>query len=354
MSIGGFELIVGVLLGALAAALAVLLLRRAPSEARDLSAMEGRLEQMAVAQSALQGAINKTIGDLARTLGEDLQSGAQKTSESLTQLRERLAMIDAAQANILALSNQVVDLRNVLDNKQARGAFGETQLSDIVQSALPAQSFELQAQIGTKRVDCLLRLPNPPGSIAIDAKFPLEAWRAMREAREQANMTEAQRQFQIAIRNHVKAIADKYIVPGVTADSALMFLPSEAVYAELHSTFPHLVDEASKARVWIVSPTTLMATLTTIRSVLRDVRMREQAHIVRAKVIELGKDVERLDERVKNLQKHFDKANADMRDITISTRKIVDRAAQIGELEGDAGAPASAIAAGIGNETRLN
>jgi len=363
-------LLIGIILGILGAlGLAFLLGQRRRESGPEIANLAGRVEQMAASQSALHAALNdslmareRALADtldrrfttLADRLGQGMQTSAQEASKSLSDLKERLAVIDAAQANLLALSNQVVDLHNVLSNKQARGAFGETQLADIVQSTLPAQNFELQAQIGTKRVDCLLRLPNPPGSIAIDAKFPLEAWRALHDARDDAQISEARRQFIVAIRGHVRAISEKYIVPGETADSALMFLPSEAVYAELHVSFPELVEEAGRSRVWIVSPTTLMATLTTIRSVLRDVRMREQAHLVQASVAELAKDVERLDERVKNLQRHFDQANTDVREITISVRKIVDRAAKIGEIEPGDAEPVESLSEPDTAETRLN
>ena len=314
----------------------------------DAGQLTGRLEQLAAQQAAAQNALSERLqaqeralaaklderlGSLQDRVGQSLQSNAEQAGQALTDLRERLAVIDAAQKNIAELSSQVVDLQNVLSNKQARGAFGEVQLQDIVQSSLPAQSFEFQAQLGGKRVDCLLRLPNPPGAIAIDAKFPLESYRALREARDEAATILARREFSIAIRLHVKAIAEKYIVPGETADSALMFLPSEAVYAELHASFPELVDGAGRARVWIVSPTTLMATLTTIRAVLKDVRMREQAHVIQKKVGELDQDVNRLVDRVDKLQTHYRQAGEDLRLIAVSTDKIQQKAAAIKDVE---------------------
>jgi DNA recombination protein RmuC len=310
--------------------------------------LTGRLDQMAAQQAAAQNALSERLQAQERALaaklderlnslqdrvGQSLQSNAEQAGQTMTELRERLAVIDAAQKNITELSSQVVDLQNVLSNKQARGAFGEVQLQDIVQSSLPAQSYVFQAQLGGKRVDCLLTLPNPPGCIGIDAKFPLESYRALREAKDDVAIVQARRDFTVAIRLHVKAIAEKYIVPGETADSALMFLPSEAVYAELHASFPNLVDEAGKARVWIVSPTTLMATLTTIRAVLKDVRMREQAHIIQKKVGELGLDVNRLGDRVDKLQKHFGQVVEDVRQVAISSDKIVQKAAAIKDVE---------------------
>jgi DNA recombination protein RmuC len=308
----------------------------------------GRLDQLAAQQAAAQSALSERLQAQERALaaklderlnslqdrvGQTLQSNAEQAGQTMTELRERLAVIDAAQKNITELSGQVVDLQNVLSNKQARGAFGEVQLQDIVQSSLPAQSYVFQAQLGGKRVDCLLTLPNPPGAIGIDAKFPLESYRALREARDEAAIVQARRDFTVAIRLHVKAIAEKYIVPGETADSALMFLPSEAVYAELHASFPSLVEDAGRLRVWIVSPTTLMATLTTIRAVLKDVRMREQAHIIQKKVGELGLDVNRLGERVDKLQKHFGQVVDDVRQVAISSDKIAQKTAAIRDVE---------------------
>lgn len=331
---------------AILAAAALILARRPGGDAGHQLA--GRLDQLATQQAAAQSALSERLQAQERALaaklderlnslqdrvGQTLQSNAEQAGQTMTELRERLAVIDAAQKNIVELSGQMVDLQNVLSNKQARGAFGEVQLQDIVQSSLPAQTYEFQAQLGGKRVDCLLRLPNPPGAIGIDAKFPLESYRALREARDEAATTQARRDFTIAIRLHVKAIAEKYIVPGETADSALMFLPSEAVYAELHASFPSLVEEAGRLRVWIVSPTTLMATLTTIRAVLKDVRMREQAHLIQKKVGELGDDVNRLGDRVDKLQRHFGQVVDDVRQVGISSDKIAQKAAAIADVE---------------------
>jgi DNA recombination protein RmuC len=212
-------------------------------------------------------------------------------------------------------------------------------MQDLVQGALPPSAYSFQATLGGGvRVDCLLLLPNPPGAIALDAKFPLESYRALRDARDEAALVQARRQFSIALKTHVRAIAEKYIVPGETADSALMFLPSEAVYAELHANFPALVEESFRARVWIVSPTTLMATLTTVRAVLKDVHLREQAHIIQGELRRLLDDVGRLDERVAKLQRHFEQATEDVRQIRISTEKVGKRAERIEELQlGDDG-----------------
>ncbi|MEE8534587.1 MAG: DNA recombination protein RmuC, partial [Kiloniellales bacterium] len=216
----------------------------------------------------------------------------------------------------------------------ARGAFGEVQLHDLVTGILPPSAYAFQETLSNgKRPDCLLRLPNPPGSIAIDSKFPLESYHALQEARDEAARSSARRAFAAVLRKHVQDIAEKYIVPGETAESALMFLPSEAVYAELHSNFRDLVETSYRARVWIVSPTTLMATLNTVRAILKDVRMREQAGAIQAQVRTMLVDLERLDERVGKLQRHFDQATRDVREIRTSTDKVLRHGERIDELQ---------------------
>ena len=338
------------------AALAVVLLARrgasADGQARAdtaLAELAGRLGQMGETQAAQQAALaerlqaqeralakalEERLADLGKRVGDRLQEQTTAATQSLSELKERLAVIDAAQKNITELSSQVVGLQDILANKQARGAFGEIQLNDLVQAALPPSAYEFQATLGGgQRVDCLLKLPNPPGPIAVDAKFPLESYRALREAKDEPALVLARREFSAAIRLHFKAIAEKYIRPGETAESALMFLPSEAVYAELHASFPNVVEESFRYRVWIVSPTTLMATLTTIRAVLKDVRMREQAGLIQKEVRILLDDVGRLDDRVGKLQRHFDQANEDMRQIRVSTDKVTKRGDRIEELE---------------------
>ncbi|HXV25734.1 MAG TPA: DNA recombination protein RmuC [Alphaproteobacteria bacterium] len=318
---------------------------------RQLSSLEGRLAQMAQSQAAAQAqlserlqaqeralamAVEERLAELGRRVGESLHQSSEATHANLSDLKARLAVIESAQKSISELSGQVIGLQELLANKQARGAFGEIQLMDLVRSTLPPSAYAFQATLGGgRRVDCLVTLPNPPGPIAIDAKFPLESYRSLREARDEAGLIAARRDFAQAIRHHVRDIAQKYIVPGETADSALLFLPSEAVYAELHASFPSLVEEAFRAKVWIVSPTTLMATLTTVRAILKDVRMREQADLIQREVGLLVKDVERLDERAAKLQQHFELTQKDMRDLRVSTDKITRRGARIGDVQLD-------------------
>jgi DNA recombination protein RmuC len=265
-------------------------------------------------------------------VNDRLDRSERVTGQVVTDLRERLARIDEAQRKIGDLSTQVVSLQQILTNKQARGAFGEVQLNDLVSNALPPSAYELQCTLSSGvRADCLLRLPNPPGPIAIDAKFPLESYHLLRAAPagDAAALAAAQRAFQAAMRKHIGDIRDKYIVPGETAESALLFLPSEAIYAELHASFGGIVDESYRARVWIVSPTTMMATLNTVRAVLKDVEMREQAGEIQKLVALMMGDTKRLQDRVDNLKRHFAQTEKDLREIDTSTTQITRRGERI-------------------------
>ena len=239
-------------------------------------------EAQAMAQKSMLELMERRLADVSGKMQENLAGSAQRTAKSLGELQERLAVIDKAQANITKLSGDVLSLQDILSNKQTRGAFGEIQLNDIVSKALPSDSYTMQATLSNgKRADLLIHLPNPPGPIVVDSKFPLEAYEALRNAGTQNELNEAARMMRASVRAHIKAIAERYILEGETADGALMFLPSEAVYAELHANFPELVREGFAARVWIVSPTTCMATLNTMRAILKDARMREQAGAIR-------------------------------------------------------------------------
>ncbi|MFQ5765361.1 MAG: DNA recombination protein RmuC [Rhodospirillales bacterium] len=321
----------------LAAAAAFLAGRRAgngtPKELSDIletaQKLSGQMQQS-------EASLNQRLEALTKRLGDGLSEHGEKTGETLKVLHERLAVIDSAQKNITDLSRQMVSLQDILSNKQARGAFGEIQLRDLVTAALPPSAYEFQATLKNgKRADCLLKLPNPPGAIAIDSKFPLESYGKLQDAPDDAAKVQAGREFSAAVRKHVLDIAERYIVAGETAESALMFLPSEAVYAELHANFRNVVEESFRRRVWIVSPTTMMATLTTIRAILKDALMREQAGVIQDEVIRLLEDVARLDKRVDNLQGHFDHAARDIREIRTSTDKVVKRGEKIDELQFD-------------------
>lgn len=300
-------------------------------------------ENQAVSQAAMLQVMEQRLAEVSRQMGESLHGTSTRTARSLGELQQRLETIDKAQANIEKLSGNVLSLQDILSNKQTRGAFGEIQLNDIVQKALPPDAFTMQATLSNgKRADCLVHLPNPPGPIVIDAKFPLEAYEAIRRAETPRQAQEAATLMRGALRQHIRAISEKYILEGETADGALMFLPSEAVYAELHSNFPDLVREGFAARVWIVSPTTCMATLNTMRAVLKDARMREQAGAIRKELAELYKDVERLSDRVGNLDRHFGQAAKDIEEIKISSDKATRRARRLDNFDFEELAPHSA------------
>jgi DNA recombination protein RmuC len=331
-----------VALMALAALTALMLtVLRGERSRGEAAAQVGRLadiaERLTKAQAELAGRLQQTqvgldqrLDGLTRGLGDSLLQQAERTGETLRVLHERLALIDSAQKTIAELSSQVVGLQDILANKQARGAFGEVQLEALVRSMLPPDAFEFQVTLSNScRVDCLLRLPHPPGSMAIDAKFPLESFQALREARDEAARTRASRALAQDVLKHIRDIQAKYILAGETSDSALMFLPSEAVYAELHANFRSAVEDSYRRRVWIVSPSTLWATLNTMRAVLRDVRLREQAGVIQAALRSIADDVIRLDQRAGNLQRHLDQAAEDVRQIRLTSNKLSRRAGRL-------------------------
>ena len=291
-------------------------------------------EVQAASQSKLLNLINERLAEVQNTMGESLQGSATKTARSLGELQQRLETIDKAQENIEKLSGNVLSLQDILSNKQTRGAFGEIQLNDIVIKALPSDSYKFQYTLSNgKRADCLIDLPNPPGAIVIDSKFPLEAYESLRSSSNSSELIEASRMMKTSVRQHIKSIAEKYIIEGETAEGAIMFLPSEAVYAELHANFSDVVREGFDVKVWIVSPTTCMATLNTMRAILKDARMREQAGAIRTELGLLFKDVERLSERVMNLDRHFVQASKDIEEIKISAKRAGNRARKLDNFD---------------------
>jgi len=311
-------------------------------------------EAQAAAQLRLAQAVEARLSEVTKAMGDSLGQSAMRTARSLGDLQQRLETIDKAQVNIEKLSGNVLGLQDILSNKQTRGAFGEIQLREIVTRALPPDVVTFQATLSTGvRADCLIDLPQPPGPIVIDAKFPLEAYEALRAAKTPAEVQLAQRQMRTAVRAHMKAIAEKYVIEGETAEGALMFLPSEAVYAELHANFGELVREGFDLRVWIVSPTTCMATLHTLRAVLKDARLRAEAHAIRRELGLLYRDVERLSARVGNLDRHFGQAQKDIEEIKISADRAQGRARRLEAIdftpESDIEAPVEA-----GNVARLS
>ncbi|SNS93820.1 DNA recombination protein RmuC [Tropicimonas sediminicola] len=293
-------------------------------------------EAQTQAQARMLQLMEARLAEVTARMGESLQGSSTRTARSLGELQQRLETIDRAQAKIEKLSGDVLSLQDILSNKQTRGAFGEIQLQDIVSKALPKDSYSWQATLSNgKRADCLIHLPNPPGPIVIDSKFPLEAYEALRNANTPWEQNEAAKAMRTAVKTHIRAITEKYLIEGETADGALMFLPSEAVYAELHANFPELVREGFAARVWIVSPTTCMATLNTMRAVLKDARMREQAGTIRRELALLHGDVERLTTRVENLDKHFGQASKDLAEIRVSAEKAGKRARRLDSFDFD-------------------
>ena len=291
-------------------------------------------EAQAQAQANMLKLMEQRLAMVQQQMNENLHGTARRTAQSLGDLQQRLETIDKAQENITKLSGDVLSLQDILSNKQTRGAFGEIQLNDIVLNALPSDSYTLQATLSNgRRADCLIHLPNPPGPIVIDSKFPLEGYEALRSASTDWEVSEARKALRTSVKKHIKDISEKYILEGETADGALMFLPSEAVYAELHANFSDIVQEGFSARVWIVSPTTCMATLNTMRAILKDARMREQTGAIRRELGLLYQDVDRLGTRVENLDRHFGQAAKDLSEIKISADKAGRRARRLDNFD---------------------
>lgn len=276
----------------------------------------------------------RSLSDLEAQMKETLSGSSEKTSKSLTQLQERLSTIDRAQSNIEKLSGDVLSLQDILSNKQTRGAFGEIQLNDIVVKALPSDSYAFQHTLSNgKRADCLIFLPNPPGPIVIDAKFPLEAYEKLVNAKTNDEKVSALTLLKQSVRHHIKSISEKYLIEGETADGALMFLPSEAVYAELHAKLPEVVREGFAAKVWIVSPTTCMATLHTMRAILKDARMQEQAGEIRKTLNLVNKDVKLVVDRAAKLDTHFSAALKDLEGINTAAGRAGKRVEKLDNFD---------------------
>ena len=304
----------------------------------------GRFAQTLAGQSELQKVLAERLEALDRRLGESLKETATRTAETLGGIQTRLTVIDEAQKNISALSGtlsgQVVSLQEIFSNKQARGLFGQTQMEAIIADALPPGSYEFQATLSNgSRPDCVIRLPGTKTAIVIDSKFPLEAFTALNAAGE-AERKVAATAVRSDMLKHIKDIAEKYLLPGETQTPAIMFVPSESIYAELHENFSDVIQRAQRAQVIVVSPNILMLAITTVQTVMKDARMREQANLIQKEVGVLLSDVKRLGERVINLQRHFNQAEGDIKDIATSTEKIVKRAGAIEAVELSSGEPA--------------
>jgi DNA recombination protein RmuC len=279
--------------------------------------------------------LNERMEQISGKVNERLEEGFKKTNETFVQVMQRLSTIDEAQKKIDGLATNVVSLQTLLGDKRARGAIGEVQLEDIVRNILPPNTYEFQSVLSTGvRVDCLLRLPEPTGNIGVDSKFPLENYARLVQADSSPAEREAAiRQFRSDVKGHVDAIADKYIISGETGDGALMFVPAEAIFAEIHGNHPDVVEYAMKRRVWIVSPTTLMAILNTAHAVLKNVETRKQVHIIQDALGALAADFSRFETRMSNLAKHIRQASNDVDEVHTSSQKIVKRFTQIQRVE---------------------
>ena len=285
-----------------------------------------QISELKGAVSQLSSTIEERLGNFGSTIGNTLTQQTQNTQNSLKEMHERLAVIDRAQENINSLSNQVNDLQNILSNKQLRGAFGEVQLENIVKDALPQNAYQFQYTLmSNSRVDCIVKMPEPPGPICIDSKFPLEDYKKFTGSTNDQEKKDNLKLFHNAVQKHIRDISEKYILPGETADSAIMFLPSESIYSEINIRFPKLVNESRNKKVYMAGPDNLMLLLHTVRAILRDATMSQTAGKIQIEVDKLGNDLNLLADRIFKLDKHFDLARRDLDEIKISHRKIENR-----------------------------
>jgi len=294
----------------------------------------GRFQQSIDSQAALQKVLGERIDALNQRLGESLKESTDKTAATLGGIGERLTVIDQAQKNIAALSGQVVSLQEILSDKQSRGAFGQERMEAIIADQMAPDQYDFQFTLSNgKRPDCVIRIPNVPGVIVVDSKFPLEAFETLRGLSSDEERKLATARLKADMQKHVKDIAEKYLIPGEVQTPAIMFVPSESIYAELYTSFGDVVQQARRAQVVIMSPHVLMLAINTIQTLMRNAKMREQAYEIQKEVGALLADVRRLGERTAKLQQHFVQAEGDIKDIVVSTEKIVKRAASIEQVE---------------------
>jgi DNA recombination protein RmuC len=292
-------------------------------------------DRLADTTRALNAKIDERLDQISGKVSERLDEGFKKTNETFVNVMARLATIDEAQKKIDGLTGSVLSLQELLGDKRARGAFGEVQLEALVRNVLPTSAFEMQCTLSNgTRADCVLRLPAPTGLVAVDSKFPLENYHRMFDSEtNEVDYTLAQKQFKADIKRHVDAISSKYIIAGETSDGAVMFVPAEAVFAEIHAHHAEVVEYANAKHVWIVSPTTLMAVLNTARAVLKDVETRNQIHVIKDELVKLSVDFARFDDRMRKLADHVRQAHEDAQQVQISSKKISQRFAQIEGVE---------------------
>lgn len=300
--------------------------------------MQGRMATIAEVFGSRQNEINRSINErldgMGQRLGNTINEQTKATHENLSKLQERLAVIDTAQNNIQALAKDVVGLQAILSNKQTRGAFGQARMEAIIADGLPSNGYAFQATLSNNsRPDCIVHMPNNAPALVIDAKFPLEAWNSIRDADGAEAQKQAGQRFRRDLEVHIRDISEKYLLKGETQDTAFMFVPSESIFAEIHENFEAVVQKAHRARIVIVSPSLLMLSLQVVQAVLKDARMREQAHLIQGEVVRLIEDVQRLDDRVRKLQSHFGQAQKDIDQILTSSDKVTKRGARIEALE---------------------
>lgn len=278
--------------------------------------------------------VRNHLHQLTHQVNQQLTAGFEKTSSTFTDVVKRLTIIDEAQKKITELSSHVVSLQDVLLDKRSRGAFGEVQLESLIANMLPPHHFQMQYTLSNgKRADCMLFLPQPSGNLVIDAKFPLETYQKWISHNDPSQKKAFQQQFRQDLQKHIKDIAEKYIIPGETSDGAVMFIPAEAIFAEMHANFPEVIQLAQRLRVWPVSPTTLMAVLTTARAVLKDDATRKQVHIIQQHLHALAADFSRFETRMEKLSKHIDQAHQDVGEVATSAKKITQRFHKIESVE---------------------
>ncbi|MEL6946233.1 MAG: DNA recombination protein RmuC [Pseudomonadota bacterium] len=305
---------------------------------QNQNALAGRLaamqENAVNAQAALSRQVDERLANVTGRVSQSLAETTRNTQESLGQLKERLAVIDTAQGNITSLAQDVVGLQNILNNKQTRGAFGQSRMEAIVQDGLPTGAYTFQTTLSNNnRPDCLVHMPNNAPALVIDAKFPLEGWTAYHEmAGDEAKKSAGQR-FAKDMDVHIKAISEKYLIAGETQETAFLFVPSESIFADLHEHFDGVIQRAHKARIVIVSPSLLLLSIQVIQALLKDARMREQAHLIQAEVGKFANDLRLLDERVRKLQSHFGQTTRDVDQILVSTEKLTRHGQRIEAME---------------------
>ncbi len=281
---------------------------------------------LTLAFDRLNGRVEEKLKEISGQVEKRLVEGFEKTTATFSDIVKRLALIDEAQKRISELSGNVLSLQELLSNKSSRGLLGEVQLQTLLRNVLPEQHFNLQATLtNQKRPDCLLLLPPPSGNLAIDAKFPLEAYRRLQLASHEREKKDAEQEFRRDIRKHLRDVAEKYILPPETAEGAIIFIPAESVFSEIHAHFPELVEESHRLRVWLASPTTLMAILTTARAVIKDAATRQQVHLIQEHLLRLAQDFSRFQTRMNQLENHIAKAHEDARQVNLSAKKITHR-----------------------------